>query len=135
MSTKKQVETLLRPTLPDIRQRTALLEESQASSTSPSHRNSIEMKMSMEHYENNNEMVNHSNRRTTCLNAIVSNTNPVRTDQELNTSSGGGESLRTLLIRNCFVPHDTSQCASMRKSGRVMRLRNKPDYCENHTNT
>jgi len=106
MSTKKQVETLLRPTLPDIRQRTALFEESQASSTSPSHRNSIEMKMSMEHYENNNEMVNHSNRRTTCLNAIVSNTNPVRTDQELNTSSGGGGEISS------YLAHKELLCAS-----------------------
>jgi hypothetical protein len=47
--------------------------------------------------------VNHRTRRTTCLNATVSNTNPTRTGQELNTSfrrNKKRQSLRTLHIRN-----------------------------------
>jgi len=48
------------------------------------------MKMSREHYENNNERVNHSTRRTTYLNATVSNTNPTRMARNWTQASAGG---------------------------------------------
>lgn len=117
----------------DIRNSTALFEDSQASPASPSDR----MKTSIEHYENNNDRGKPKYRRTTCLSATASSTNPTQTDQGFNPGFRGKEEViySQLAHMELVRTSQKTKCASERTTNRGTPLREKiAVYCENHMN-